>query len=189
MSNAADIIEVSQVVLRERQARDRGWWDIMRGCYGPASTVRVSWFQGSGAEFVTRSQEMAGRGDNAVHRLHPPVVKVHGDRALVELPAGIELRTILQDVEVDLVSYARLSYRVQRDQGRWLLSALDPVYERDTLTPALPGAHLNVPAPELAALRPSYRMLAYVMRQRGYPIDETLYGDDRPDGVRQLERV
>jgi len=30
-----DIAEVTQVVLRERRARDRGWWDQMRECIGP----------------------------------------------------------------------------------------------------------------------------------------------------------
>lgn len=39
-----DIAEVTQLVLHERQARDRGWWEPMRACFAPAATVRLSWF-------------------------------------------------------------------------------------------------------------------------------------------------
>ncbi|SEF20041.1 hypothetical protein SAMN05421837_101204 [Amycolatopsis pretoriensis] len=32
----------AEVVLRERQGRDRGWWDRMRACYAPDAAVRLS---------------------------------------------------------------------------------------------------------------------------------------------------
>ena len=49
-----DIAEVTQVVLRERRARDRGWWDQMRECIAPDAQIRLSWFRGSG-DFVAES--------------------------------------------------------------------------------------------------------------------------------------
>ncbi|MCO5970971.1 nuclear transport factor 2 family protein [Actinoallomurus soli] len=176
---SSDITEITQLVLRERQGRDRGWWDQMRSCFADDATVRLSWFRGSGADFVTESEKMARRGDTTVHRLSPPVVHLHGDRALVELPALIEMRTDLDGTEVDLVSAARLYYRVER-RDRWLVVQIDPVYERDTLTAAHPGVPLSVGPQDVAAYRPAYRFLSYVLSRRGYTIGDDLYGDDRP---------
>ncbi|MFB6552488.1 MULTISPECIES: nuclear transport factor 2 family protein [unclassified Streptomyces] len=186
-ATAADVTAVAQLVLHERQARDRGWWDAMRRCFADDSTVRLSWFQGSGPDFVTASQQMARRGDASTHRLAPPVVDVNDDRALAVMAAGIEVRTALDGVEVDLVSYTRLLYRAERRHDGWRITALDPVYERDTLTPSLPGTPLHVAPAEIADLRPPYRMLAHVLGRRGYTVAQDLYGDDRPDAVRALE--
>ncbi|MFB7031936.1 nuclear transport factor 2 family protein [Streptomyces sp. NPDC056295] len=187
--DATDITAVAQLVLHERHARDRCWWDVMRRSFADDSDVRLSWFQGTGPDFVSASERMAERGDVSVHRLAPPVVDVNGDRALVVLPAGIEVRTDLDGVEVDLTSYARLLYRVERRAGNWLIVALDPVYERDTLSPALPGTPLAVTATELAGFRRPYRMLSYVLGRRGYTVAQNLYGEDRPAAVHALERT
>lgn len=187
-TSAADVTAVAQLVLHERQARDRGWWDAMRACYAEDSTVRLSWFQGTGPGFVAASEAMAGRGDLSTHRLAPPVVDVAGDRALAVVSATIEARTELDGIEVDLASYARLLYRAARHPDGWRITALDPVYERDVLTPALPGAPLTVKPADVAGFRPPYRMLAHVLGHRGYAVAQDLYGDDRPDAVRALER-
>ncbi len=39
----SDIAVITQVVLGERQGRDRGWWDQMAAAYWLDSTVRLSW--------------------------------------------------------------------------------------------------------------------------------------------------
>jgi hypothetical protein len=59
--------EIVRLVLRERQSRDRGWYDQMADCFAEDSIVEMSWFQGSGADFVRATRDMAGRGDYAVH--------------------------------------------------------------------------------------------------------------------------
>jgi SnoaL-like domain len=182
------VTEISQLVLQERQARDRGWWDRLRSAYATDSTVRLSWFTGSGRDFVTASQQMMDRGDVAVHRLSPPVVHLNGDRALVELPGIIEVRTTVAGVDVDLESRARLWYRTERRAGRWLIVALDPVYERDTLTAVYPGTELTVTPADVAAFRPAYRFLSYVLSQRGYSVGDDLYGDDHPDHAGEFYR-
>ncbi|XVV37619.1 nuclear transport factor 2 family protein [Streptomyces sp. CA-100214] len=107
-TTAADVTAVAQLVLHERHARDRAWWNDMRRSFAEDSGVRLSWFQGTGPDFVSASDRMAERGDASVHRLAPPVVDVNGDRALDVVPAGIEVRTDLDGVEVDLVSCPRL---------------------------------------------------------------------------------
>jgi hypothetical protein len=184
-----DVTALTQLVLHERLARDRSWWDVMRACYAEDSSVRLSWFSGTGADFVAASEQMAGRGDSSTHRLAPPIVDVAGDRALVVVPAVIEVRTDLDGVEVDLSSYARLLYRAQRSAAGWRIVALDPVYERDTLTPTVQGTAPAISAADLAGLRAPYRMLTYVLSRRGYQIAQDLNGDDRPEAVRALEKA
>ncbi|MGI5472989.1 nuclear transport factor 2 family protein [Streptomyces sp. CA-132043] len=177
----SDIDVVTQTVLLERQARDRGWWDRMRACYWPDSTVFLSWYRGDGPGFVAASEAMSGRGDASVHRLSPPAVQIVGDRAFVEVPAGIEVRTVVDDVAADLVSFTRIIYRLERRDGRWGITALDCVYERDTLSPAVPGRHIAIAPQDLAAYRAPYAILAWHLARRGYDVASDLLGDDRPD--------
>ncbi|MEV4136729.1 hypothetical protein AB0J72_31700 [Dactylosporangium sp. NPDC049742] len=68
----SDVAAAGQVVLLERQARDRGWWDQMRACYWPDSTVALSWYTGDGPGFVDASRAMAAAGNASVHRHVPP---------------------------------------------------------------------------------------------------------------------
>jgi SnoaL-like domain len=175
-----DTVAVTQLVLRERQARDRGWWSEMERAFWPGSRVTLTWFSGDGPGFVAASAEMAGRGLASVHRLSPPVVRVSGDRAWAEAPATIEARVAVGGVPADLVSATRLNYRVERRGSRWGIIALDAIYERDSFTAVTPGAAVAVPAAELAAFRPSYALLAWYLSQNGYPIGPDLLGDDQP---------
>ncbi|MER5435732.1 nuclear transport factor 2 family protein [Streptomyces sp. NPDC002588] len=176
--------DVTQLVLRERQSRDRGWYDEMAACFADDSVVQMSWFTGSGAEFVRRTRAMAGRGDYAVHRLSPPAVRVHGDRALAELPLIIEWRIDVDGTEADLASACRSQYRAERGtDGLWRIARITSVYEKDTLVPVLPGARLTVDPDELARYRPSYRFLAWYLNRKGYPVGDHHLGDDRPEAV------
>lgn len=184
----SDITEITQVILRERQARDRGWWDQMRKGMDPEAEIRLSWFRGNGSDFVEASQQMQSRGQQATHRLSPPVISVHGTRALVELPAAIEFRDTICGIEADLTSYTRLIYCLEKDSGTWKIKSLDPIYERDILVPTIPGEVPQIDREALAGLRKPYRFLGYYLLQTGYSISDDLYGDDRPDEVEKLYR-
>jgi hypothetical protein len=189
-SAIADAEAVTQLVLRERQSRDRGWWDDMAGCFTPDSVVDMSWFTGPGAEFVARSREMSagGWGGLSVHRLSPPAVRVRGDRALAELPIVIEFRIKIDGTEADLLSCARSQYRAQRADGAWRIARITSIYEKDTLTPSVPGTRLSIDPAEFTAFRPSYRCLACRESRLGRPLRSDLLGDDQPEPVaRQYE--
>ncbi len=177
---ASHMDQISQLVLHERQARDRGWWHEMAATYWPDSQVNLSWYTGDGSGFVARSQEMSGRGHRSVHRLSRPVIHLATDRAWVEVPASIEVRTRVDGVLVDLISYTRISYRVERRDGRWAILALDAIYERDILNPAVPGATVAIPEDEINTFRPSYALLAWHLHRSGYQIGAGLLGDDDP---------
>jgi SnoaL-like protein len=177
--------EVPQLVLRERQCRDRGWWEEMADCFAADSVVDMSWFTGSGPEFVRESKRMAdgGWGGHSVHRLSPPEVRVEGDRALAELPLAIEFRIGIGGTEADLTSYARSQYRAQRAGGRWRIARITSIYERDTLLPTVPGTRLEVDPAEFAGYRPSYRCLGWYLGQRGLRLRPDLLGDDQPEAI------
>jgi hypothetical protein len=158
----------------------------MAECFAEDSVVEMSWFSGSGADFVRATRGMAGRGDLAVHRLGPPTVRVKGDRALVELPLTIERRVDVDGVEADIASSCRSQYRAQRGaDGVWRIARITSIYEKDTLTPALPNTHLNIDPAELAAYRPSYRCLAWDLNRKGYQVGDDHLGDDQPEAVQR----
>ncbi|AHH18575.1 hypothetical protein NONO_c37910 [Nocardia nova SH22a] len=185
-SSGLDAARAIQVVLAEREARDRNWWDRMERCFHADSHVELSWFSGTGAEFTRRSIEMSARGVASRHRLGPPTVRVAADRAVVALPAAVETYPVVDDVECVLTAHCRLLYRVRDDYGAVGISRMEVVYERDELNPAVPGQHVAVDPTELADLRPPYRLLAWSLARSGYRIGQDLPADDRPEQVATL---
>jgi hypothetical protein len=186
MSISADVVEIEQLILYERQGRDRGWWQQMRDTFSADSTVNLSWYTGDGAGFVDGSEQMNSHGDQAVHRLSPPIVHVHKNRAVAEVSCGVEFQVLIGGVPAHLVSYTRLNYRLVHGDGRWLVQNMNAIYERDTLTPAFPGDTLSIGSAEVAGLRASYALLTYYLRSKGYTIGDDLLGDDKPDQVRNF---
>ncbi len=180
-ASAQGVVLVTQVVLAERQGRDRGWWDQMLAAYWPDSTVRLSWYDGDGAGFVAGSQAMAGRGSVALHHAYAPVVHVRGARATAELSLAMRIRVELDGVAADLVSYTRLNYRLERRDGHWRITSLAAVYEYTTLDPAVPGQVIEVPVEELRSFRASYALMAWVNARQGRAISSDELGDDRPE--------
>lgn len=178
-----DYAEVTRLILSERQGRDRGRWSQMRDAFHPESWVRLSWFEGDGPGFVDASTRMSDRGQRAVHRLAPPAVDVVGERAIAEVSATVEFQVELEGVAAHLVSYTRLNYRFERQDDGWKIRALDAIYERDTLTPAVPGDTVRVGRSELEGLRTSYQLIGLHMRSLGYTVPEDLLGDDEPERV------
>jgi hypothetical protein len=182
-TTAADAHAVMQLVLRERQSRDRGWWEEMAACFAPDATIEMSWFSGSAREFIRQTQERSADGVWGRHRLSPPTVRVEGDRAWAELPLGIEFPVVVDGVDGDLVSYCRSQYRAHRRGGTWRLARIVSIYERDLLIPSVPGTTLPIEAADLLRYRPSYRCLAWYFAQRGTPLADSLLGDDQPAPV------
>jgi hypothetical protein len=185
---SADVTAITQLVLRERESRDLGRWERMRGCFWPESLVRVSWFRGSGADFVTGSIDMARRKILAKHRLAPILVTLAGDRAIASLTAIIDLPVTLEGVEWTLSTHSRFLYRVERREGRWGICGFDAIYMRDELTPAIPGQSISIDASAVKGFRASYRMLSYYLSSQGYEVDSNLPGEDRPDLVEALNQ-
>jgi len=185
---SADVTAITQLILRERESRDLWRWDTMRRCFWPDSLIRVSWFKGNAEEFVNGSKDMAKRGVPAKHRLGPILVTLAGARAVASLAAIIDLPVKIKGVEGTLSAHARFLYRTEKRGGRWGIVGFDAYYMRDEITPAIPGQTISIDAAQVAAFRPTYRMLSYYLKSQGFEIDSNLPGEDRPELVSALNQ-
>ncbi|CAL9648149.1 nuclear transport factor 2 family protein [Streptomyces sp. enrichment culture] len=181
---ASATARILQVITGERQARDRGWWNQLSEYYHPEARIQTSWFSGSIAEYIDASKKMAV-SDPAGHRLGQPAIRVNGGRAVAEVPMTIEFRGEVLGVEADLTVYIRFLHRIER-RNEWRLLSSVAIFERDTITPAVPGTPLTIPAGRLAGLRPSYRLLTLWLTERGHAVSQDRYGLDRPEQVQRL---
>lgn len=180
---SADSEAVTQLVLRERQTRDRGWYEEVADCFAADATINMSWFTGSAAEFIATTKARTVHGVWGRHRLSPPTVRVSGDRAWAELPLGIEFTIDVDGTPADLVSYCRSQYRCERTPDGWKIAAIASIYERDTITPSITGQTLPIDPKAFMGLRPSYRNLAWYFARQGTPLPDDLLGDDHPGPV------
>ncbi|VEG52585.1 Uncharacterised protein [Mycolicibacterium aurum] len=178
--SALDIVTINQVLVRERQARDRGWWSQMLTFFHDDSRVTISWFDGSGADFVARSRALAEQGAVGCHRLGPPSIYVHQDRAVAVMPAVVETYPTIDGVDSVLIGYARLVSKLERRSGTWGIVRMQAIYERDELHSGPTAKTPVVPADELKAFRPSYALLAWSLNRLGVQVPSDLPGDDMP---------
>ena len=185
--DAADISSITQLILLEREARDRGRWVRMRECFHDDALIRISWITGNPDEFVNGSIDMARRGVLAKHRLGPVLVRLGTNRAIATLGGAIDIAVKFDGIDAQLSSYTRFFYRAERRATGWKLSGFDCVYMRDELVPSVPGQVLSVKPDELTGYRASYRMLSYVLSRNGYDVNSGLPGEDRPESAQALE--
>jgi hypothetical protein len=172
---------IADLVRMERFHRDRRRWDELADDYVEDSRVKTTWFEGTGREFAAASRDMARRGRESVHLITPTDIRVNGDRALSESHAQIHNRSVLGDVEVDMVQFCRFFSRVARTPAGWRLASFDGIYHKDTIVPVNPGDAVPIDWAQLRHLRPSYRIWAYAISLKGYEIGQDELGDDRPD--------
>lgn len=175
--------EIFDLVRLERFYRDQRDWDGLLGCYLKHAPVRTTWFAGGIEDFVEASRrKMSGPGASAAkHWIFPTVLRITGERALVESPAAIFDRLTFDGVEFDSFQYCRFVSRLVRNAAGWRLASFEGIYQRDHLRSVNPAEPLPVDWDAIKTLRPSYKFLAYTQLRRGYQVDPELLGDDRPD--------
>ena len=183
---AEDIVRIQQLICREREARDRAWWDEMRATWAEDSHVNVSWYSGPGKGFIDGSVRLQETSTPVKHKLGPIMVRIKGDKAVASVSTTILTRTVVEGIQADLGSDTRLIYRAVKQGGGWLLSSLDCIYESDRLTAATPGEQVVIDPETLNRYRQSYRCLSFVLEMGGVSVNKDLPGDDKPDQVRQL---
>lgn len=180
---ATDITAITQLVVRERESRDLCCWKRMADCFHEDATVDISWFKGSGKEFVEASRGMFERGMRAKHRLGPVLVTLNGDRAVATLSAIIDIPEEIDGVEMTLSAHCLMVYRVEKRDGGWGLMSFGAIYRRDEFVPAIPGQPVSFPVELMQKFRPSYRNLSYSLELAGYDVNNDLPGEDRPETV------
>jgi hypothetical protein len=184
-NDATETLNVLNLVTHERQARDRGWWNLLEQCYTPDATIQSSWFDGTASEYIELSKKMFDQTPSS-HRLGQPVIDVHRDRAVAEVPMTIEFRGVFRDTEVDLAAHMRMLHRVEKQEDGWRFTTSVAIFDGDTMTTAVPGALPTLNQDDLRGARASYRMLTVWMTDRGYTVPGDRYGTDRPDELTAL---
>ena len=193
-------LAIAEIILRERTARDSALWEEMSSYYHPQSEVEVSWFRGSGAEFVERTklqyEATRTRTDEAerinFHEMGAPIVVVRNDRAIAETACTLHSFFPLDGIACKNTGFVRLMWRAQRLYGNWLIAGLRCMYIRDLITPCNPGQSPHIEQAELERYRLSYRFTSYHLTRLGLSPKDDLPGTDRPDTVialRQAERA
>ena len=189
-----DRLAIADMIQRERNARDAGRWDEMAQYYHPESSIEVSWFKGSGADFVERSRLQAEKvklqadGGERInfHEMGYSVVDIAGERALAETPCTLHSFFPLDGIPCKTSGYVRLLWRAQRLGDTWLLAGLRCLYVRDYLTACSPGRQPKLDEAELATYRLSYRYVTYNLARLGLDPKHDLPGADMPETVKVL---
>lgn len=172
--------------MRERLARETDNWEDEAACFHPDAIVEVSWFKGSGTEFVKAGMKKPAIETVNCDSMSPGVILVKNDRAIADTACAVHTFSRLDGIEISLTNYTRLLWRVQRSQGRWLIAGLRGLYIRDTLIPRNPSQVVKLDEERLGKFRTSYRFLSYVLTAKGLPAHDDLPGVDQPDGVAAL---
>jgi hypothetical protein len=182
-----DAFAVSQVLLRERLARETHNYNEEEACFYPDAAVEVSWFKGTAAEFVNsgRMSGASGYSDKSVYfdSMGPASISVHEDRAIADSACAIHTFLPLEGVEASMTSYTRLLCRAQKADGEWRIAGLRAIYIRDQLESCNPAEIPKIDLDKLKLYRPSYRHLSYVLQANGRPMRSDLPGVDQPDVV------
>lgn len=183
LESIADKFSIKELIEFERFCRDNAQWEEMKKCFAENSTVTVSWFPGTGQEFVDASSKMESY---APHKLYDTLVWLNKDKAVAITMATIQIRQEIQGHLLELNSDVKLLYKTQKINGLWSIISMEGIYEKDSLLPVSPADGIVIPKEEIDKYRSSYANLSYALSKKGYPIDSNLPGIDKPESVVEL---
>lgn len=183
LENVTDKFSIKELIEFERFCRDNAQWEEMKKCFAENSTVKVSWFNGTGQEFVDASSKME---TYAPHKLLDTLVWLNNDKAIAITMATIQMRMEIQGHLLELNSDVKLLYKTQKINGLWSIISMEGIYEKDALIPVSPADGIVIPKEEIDKYRSSYANLSYALSKKGYPIDSNLPGIDKPETVAKL---
>ena len=178
-----DRLDVAELILRERLARDNRDWDAMASYWLEDSLIDVSWFRGSGPRFVELTRGNVSGNTYNFHLMSPPVVNVRGDHAVSETPCTLWDFTNIAGVDAGYEGFVRLFWRARRSNGRWLLAGLRALYLADLFHGRDPANPPVFDPESLKSIRSPYRFLMCNLTHHGIPVRDDLPGIDQPDVV------
>ena len=180
---------IEKLLQYERYCRDNYLFDQMKDCYSDESRVRITWYDGDGKQFVERSAKASERSrseDPAAlykgpkHKIYNTFVWLNNDKALAEMQCLMGAYHELNEHEYLRYGWARLLYKVQKEDGIWRIKGLDCIYERDFLVPVTPDNGFDTDI-DFSEYRKSYQCISYLFDKGGTPNNNELPGDDRPE--------
>jgi len=183
LENITDKFKIKELIEFERFCRDNAQWKEMKKCFAENSTVTISWFKGSGHEFVEASSKME---TYAPHKLFDTLIWINNEKAVSLTIATIQIRQEIDGHLLELQSDVKLLYKTQKINNEWSIISMEGIYEKDSLLPVCPIDGIIIPQEEILKYRSSYANLSYALSQNGYDIDVNLPGIDKPETVEKL---
>lgn len=188
-----DKCNIREVVEFERYCRDYEHFEEERKMYHDDAKIWTSWFKGDVDGFIAASASNAKDKKPAKHKINNIIVWLNGDRAVAECICTIEFRDTLGEELVDLHSYVRLHYRLERrEDGIWKICSFQGIHEKDILQSAFSDGKFSAPREEVMQYRPCFWNMMYRLHTfkptGNTPQDESV-GEDRPDKVSALYEV
>lgn len=181
-----DYEAVNNLVVAERIYRSSHRNDELRSLYFPDAQTHTSWQTGNAAAFAGNKPVETDYSLPLVNRTGAALIRINGDKALVEYPTTTSRGVWIHGKEATLTSYMMLLYRCEKRDGRWGISDMTSINEADELQPSIPGEDLGIDPAEVNGFRKSYRWLAYARILAGGTISQELLGTDRPEDVRKV---
>lgn len=184
---------ITKLLEYDRYCRDTMRFDEQKKCYAEKSRVRITWYDGDGREFVERSRKMSESGklkdgtySTPRHKIYNTFVYLNGDKAVAEMQCMMGAYHTINNVEYHRFGWARLLYRVVKEENVWKIAALDCIYERDMLVPVVPDKNALVDPKDFEKYRASYKCVSWLFEKTGLPCSQELPGDDKPETVQKL---
>lgn len=175
--------DIKELLEFERFSRDNAQWAEMRKCFTKDSYVNVSWFQGTGDEFVTASERMNSYAPHKVYNTH---IWVNRDRAVAIMMATLQLRRVINNIEYVVDSDIKIVTGVVKQEGQWYIDRFECIYDKDEIRTVVPTEVETVSRVELSQYRESYACLSYITEKTGMKISQDMIGRDRPEMVEKL---
>lgn len=183
---ATDITTITQLIVRERDSRDMGFWNRMLDCFHPDALIDISWIRGNPKEFVEGSRDMAARGMKATHTLGPVLVTANDTKAVATVVGSIDIPTVFEGKQFHLSAHCQMFYKVEKRLGEWRVLGFTAIYRHDELKPVVLGDVVRMPQELFDSFRAPYRHLAWSQHLLGYKVNMDLPGMDRPETVQAI---
>ena len=182
---------IEKLIQYERYCRDNEMFNEMEKCYAEDSHVKITWFDGNGREFVRRSAKMAeGKETDPYfmpkHKIYNTFVWLNGDKAIAECQCMMFNYHDIDGAVYNREGFARLLYRVEKENGIWQVKSMDCIYERDFMVPVVPGQGKEFTEEDFSKYRKSYKCISWIFEHQGMPCSDDEAGDDKPETVKKL---
>ena len=171
-----DRLEIRELIEKWVIYRDAADWEKFRTVWADDGRMMATWFQGPAEDFIKVSIEGFQRGIYILHLLGGSEIQIRGSRAIAQTKMTISQRGDVHGVECDIVCTGRFYDLIELTSSGWRVVLRQPIYERDRMTPLMPGQVFDL-NPEIIKLYPAgYCHLAYFQHSLGYKVKRDMPG-------------
>ncbi|HEX2475894.1 MAG TPA: nuclear transport factor 2 family protein [Lacipirellulaceae bacterium] len=176
MSSSEDRREIRELLENWVVWRDAGDWQRFKTVWHADGMMMATWFQGSFEDFIRVSKEGWDKGVSILHFLGGISIELDGQRAIAQSKMTISQRSKVEGELADVVCTGRFYDFLERRNGRWGIVLRQPIYEKDSIAPVDPAAHMVLDKTLLERFPVGYRHLAYLQTQIGYKVKTDMPG-------------